>query len=198
MLFFRRESIDGTADDAVKFLKNNGVRDGSHRQLHSPRHGLVPVAANGRDPPKQGAKYVPLTGKDDIQKELDVNGKAFITLWGDDKYMESTSYAHNASYGLTTGSCLGLMSRQVIFCLSSRERPVTHGVWPRGKMREPREGSNETQTAVPVSWFSGWVYSSQVWPEINTDTAAACAPASLVLGRTTAGNSKLKEYPPPL
>lgn len=167
------------------------------RQLHSPRHGLVPVAANGRDPPKQGAKYVPLTGKDDIQKELDVNGKAFITLWGDDKYMESTSYAHNASYGLTTGSCLGLMSRQVIFCLSSRERPVTHGVWPRGKMREPREGSNETQTTVPVSWFSGWVYSSQVWPEINTDTAAACAPASLVLGRTTAGNSKLKEYPPP-
>ena len=141
MLFFRRESIDGTADDAVKFLKNNGVRDGSHRQLHSPRHGLVPVAANGRDPPKQSAKYVPLTGKDGIQKELDVNGKAFITLCG--ATTSTWSRLPTPTTPLTVlrqahvwGSC----RRQVIFCLSSRERPVTHGVWPRGKMRERTSG----------------------------------------------------------
>ena len=60
------------------------------------------LAAEGLNPPKEGAGYVYLTGKDDIQKVLNVKEGEFLKLWGgvkgEGKYAEAAAKAHNAAY----------------------------------------------------------------------------------------------------
>jgi len=92
--------VDTATSDVVKFLKNKGVTEVIGQFTHVGT--VVYLAAEGLNPPKEGAGYVYLTGKDDIQKVLNVKEGEFLKLWGgvkgEGKYAEAAAKAHNAAY----------------------------------------------------------------------------------------------------